>query len=440
MKKNTLIILALIAFFLAVGCFSSGDDNQGDYSNDDTATTTAASCDANPAWFNTPMTEPRYDTFPGSNATNCDFHQISWQYFLWLTETVGNGELRFETMFNSEAIDPNYPDSTSHILGGIVQAGGPAGILIDQNGRAVYTTLLINDIYRDFVIQHNLYTVEGMKAVPDSLDFPPGAFSLKASWKIVEEGEDVSKFYTTTAEVKVLKQENGKIVLTEETKQEQVALVGFHIAVVVEHHPEFIWATFEHIDNAPNLDADANMNAPVSNNDYTFYAAGTLPGACNQFNASIVSLDAATQKMTPITQVFRQYRNGGGDSTNNSNIDSLNASVHSMLPTGSVWKNYREVGAVWFNTAKGVLVPNWTPNNDPQDRITGSTKVSNATIETFTQNIRSEHECFSCHNTLAVTNTFEPEKSLAGKNVLTSHILLQNYLDLVGGERISRVE
>ncbi len=61
--------------------------------------------------------------------------------------------------------------------------------------------------------------------------------------------------------------------------------------------------------------------------------------------------------------------------------------------------------------------------------LIGSTRLSNSTIETFTQNQRSANECFSCHNTTAVTDTPEKTAPLAGKNINTSHILLKNYLN-----------
>ncbi|BDS09938.1 hypothetical protein [Aureispira anguillae] len=435
MKKSIIISVVLLIAIIALAYYFSSKPAPNPVVDPPKST----ACTADPAWFVGAVPEPDYQNFP-SDPNNCDFHQISWQYFLWLTETVDNGQLRFETLFNDQAINPNAENPTSHTLGGIVQAGGPAGILIDQNGRAVYTTMMINDIYRNFAIDSSLYTTNGLKNIAPNTNFPNGSFSLKAAWKIVEEGEDASDFYTTSADLYLLKKEGEKIALSDETVNQTVALVGFHIAVVVENHPEFIWATFEHINNSPTIDTNNNINAPVSDQNYTFYKAGTPAADCNQFNEAIVQLDEATQKLSPVSQIFRQYRNGAGDSTNNANIDSLNASVHRQLPNGSVWKNYREVGAIWFKVNND-LVPNWTPNNDPTPRITGSTRLSNTVIESFTQNIRSENECFSCHNSMAVTNTFNPSLTVAGKNVLTSHIILQNYLDSVATDkRIDRTK
>lgn len=386
-------------------------------------------CTAPAEWFAGPsIPEPNPED---SLITNCDFHKISWHYFLWLTEKTESGKLRFETMYNDASINPDVKNPTEHILGGVQQAESN-GIMVDKNGRAVYTTLIINDVYRNWVIDNKLYIPDSLLNFPDSADFPVGSMSLKASWKIVEDGEDLSNYYTTTATIELLANVNGKVVIPANPKTQdnvKVALVGFHIAVVAKDHPEFIWATFEHKDNAPDFKPGQMMNEPVSDSNYTFYDAGTVAADCNQNNAFIIKLNEATQKLSPVTQTARQFRVGGGSDTNQGNIDMLNASVHSQLPENSLWKNYMEVGAVWFNIDKGVLVPDWTPNADSLNRITGSIKLSNATIETFTQNIVSQNECFSCHNTLAVTFTPKGTPILPGKNASTSHILLKNYLD-----------
>ena len=386
-------------------------------------------------WFDNKgkVVDPVKSTLTFNN--NLAFHRVSWQYFLWLTEEV-NGEIRFETLFNDSAIDPHYKPAKKHTLKGVRQAGSNS-ILVDGNGRAVYTTMMINNTYRQFCIDHKLYTVEGMQGVDPSLDFPNHALSLKASWRIVGEGEDTSRFYTQKATLEKLINKDGQITFskTEKLKDITVALIGLHIAVTVKGHPEFVWATFEHVDNSPVMQPGQKMNEPVSDKNYTFYKAGTIAGDCNAKNESVLRLDENSQTLTPISQVALQYKNGGGSDTNQRNIESLNKAVHKLLGDKSVWKNYKEVGAVWFNQVDG-LNPGWTPNVDPS-LLTGSTKLSNSTIETFTQAVKSENECFSCHNTMAVTFKADGLPSLAAKNVNTSHILLQNFLNKTEMKKIT---
>ena len=386
-----------------------------------------------------PVSFPEPDPHAFESKSNLAFHQISWEYFLWLTSEAEDGKLVFETMYTDAAITPESKDDTNHILGGVQQANSE-GILVDRNGRAVYTTMMINDAYRDFVLDNKLYDAKSLLEFTDTTSFPVGALSLKAEWKIVADGEDTTGMYTTDAEIKLLTDDNGSIGIPENPETQKgvrVALVGFHIAIVVNGHPEAIWATFEHVRNAPYVADGQLRDKSVSEESYTFYAAKTEMKDCNVNGKPVLSLDAATQKLAPINQVALQYRLGGGSSVNQNNIDQLNAKMHNRLAADSIWRNYFEVGAVWF-VHKNVLRPNWNPNSGitlikkkripGKELITGSTKLSNSVIETFTQAIDSENECFSCHNTMSLTAVPSDKAVIPGKNVLTSHILLQNYL------------
>src|SRR5262249_2414483 len=53
-------------------------------------------CTAPASWFRHSQTPEQNSAGFPSNPNNCDFHQWSWNAFLWLTQTV-QGELRFET-------------------------------------------------------------------------------------------------------------------------------------------------------------------------------------------------------------------------------------------------------------------------------------------------------------------------------------------------------
>ena len=399
----------------------------------------AQECLAPDAWFASTGTPKPDDANRSNFQSNCAFHQFSWQAFLWLTQdekgSTKGGTPRFQRMYSDAAIDPNVPNPTEHVLDGVQQADS-LGILVDQNGRAVYTNMLINDVYRKFVIDNRLYTEAGMKNAAANLVFPVGAISLKAAWKIVGPHDDVSRFYTTTAKVARLAKVGDTVDIDPARKVEtlKVALVGFHIGWVVAGHPEAIWATFEHVDNAPDFKENQEMSQPVSDKSYTFYRAGTPAQDCNVNNASLIQLNPSTQELTPITQTCRQYRTGGGDPLNVKNIDSLNKSVRNHVANDSVWQNYEEVGAVWMGedptqaAAKKPFHPDWNPNVD-NSQIKGSYQLSNSVIETFTQHQVSKNQCFSCHDTMAITDTRDLTLTLPGKDISTSHILLRKYMN-----------
>jgi hypothetical protein len=202
---------------------------------------------------------------------------------------------------------------------------------------------------------------------------------------------------------------------------------------VVPDHPEMIWATFEHNDNAPDFAKGQQPDQPVSDKDFTFYTAGTEASACNQNNAAYVKLKPGTQTLTPVSQVCRQYpygnEPGAGDAkTNQDNIDSLNRSAWAQMDkfgVPAVWKNYAEIGAIWFKSGKD-LVPNDPIDTD--DKVTGSLRLNNTTIETFTQDVTSENNCFKCHNTTMKFSSNPEVKPLPGKNVNISHVLVNAYM------------
>ncbi len=434
-------------FLFLVGCDSSGTEpTEPD----------AGECPPPMAWLSeNPIPEPDYANFPcgytmdGDEVSNRAFHEISWQYFLWLTEEVEEGGetmLRFETMYNDASINlsENDPAGKTHILGGIQQAHSE-GVLVDENKRAVYTSMMIDNTYRDFIVSNKLNDPEVLRNFSATTDFPVGSMSLKASWKIVPAGTSAPKgAYTRKSTIYDVVDVNGNLMTSDvfsdpakrTTREETVALVGFHIAVVVKDHPEFIWATFEHNDNAPDyiLKNQTTGTGVPSNTTETFYKAGTDVANCNVGNLGAIQVDPVTQQISgyygvdATTQVYRRYQYGGGTNENQQNIEDLNKEVHQTTDARKMWQsNYSEVGAVWFNKANA-LVPNWslTVNDSIQ---TGSKTLSNATIETFTQDPNQPNSCFSCHNTMRYNATEGP--SIEGKNVLTSHILLKNYVNAI---------
>ena len=416
-------------------------------------------CQAPPSWF-PPNQTPRPDDSANFNS-NCKFHQWSWQMFLWLTQKTGpNGELRFESfpspqdLFNSQGSKPEsfanrkayrplllsarpLKERPGSSLEEINQAGSN-GLLIDQNGRAVYYSQYINKTFYDFVRSKKYYDPTVYLSAPATENFPISSMELKASWKILASGEKFNG-YSREAIINPLIEKDDKVVVdTSRTQKVNVGLVGLHVAGVVKNHPEFIWATFEHMENCPPLPSgtDPGSSDPVSDKNWLFYKAKTPAKECNINNANVAVLtDPAKQILAPITQVYLRHLNGGGSASNQANIESLNKSVHSQLKKDSVWKNYYLGGAIW-------LFPNTLePNSNLQGNITGSTKLSNATMETFTQQESFRNNCFQCHNTQV---KFPPSSAsgvqpLPGKNLNISHILVDGYFRTASAKRQKEV-
>ena len=399
-------------------------------------------CTAPPTWFPHSQTPEQNSAGFPANPTNCDFHQWSWNAFLWLTQTV-KGEPRFEHM-PSNGIETK-PGVLDALIGrsakartlDIVAQAGPDGIMVDLQGHPIYYSIHSDSTFGDFLKQNDLLDPAKLRAFSPTESFPIGTLTLKAAWKVVAPGENVSTFYTRKAQIALLTNKNGKIVLSGKTKTVEVALVGFHIGGTVANHPEMIWATFEHLQNAPDLPKSMNSMGPndiVSNKDWTFYKANTPFKSCNVNSAGsgALTLNEATQTLSPVTEVCRMIPYGGGSAANIANIKSLNDSVHAQLK--GVWNNYFDVGAIWF-AANNALKPNCTfqpgslecPATPGKSILTGSTQLSNTTVETFTQSQSAQDNCFACHNTVQVTSPNTTAPSLPGLNVGISHVLINEY-------------
>jgi len=177
----------------------------------------------------------------------------------------------------------------------------------------------------------------------------------------------------------------------------------------------------------------AKKAAPTTN-AAAFPQANTRFRDCNinSAGAGALKLNERQQTLSPVTQVCRIIPSGGGSANNVGNIKSMNDSVHSQLK--DVFNNYFEVGAIWFNAENG-LKPNCTfqPGSlecraQPGTPIlTGSTELSNTTVETFTQAQSAQNNCFACHNTVQVTSQNTTAPSLPGLNVDISHVLINKY-------------
>ncbi|MFT5787123.1 MAG: hypothetical protein ACI9KK_002485 [Ascidiaceihabitans sp.] len=398
-------------------------------------------------WF--PHTQTPAPTAKLTSDSNCAFHVSSTQMFLWLTQTdPATGQMRLLGMHTIDELfapdgqakiarskaplqlRPRVSKSNEADLAAIHQAGSN-GVLVDHNGRVIYYEQLFNPPYVDFVrskfFSNGAFDPALMAAATGVDDFfPTGLMEIKTSWMVVD-GDDVGNFLTVPAEIFLLKNENSEIVVSTETQPATVALVGMHLAGRVDDHPEMIWATFEHIGNAPNLPADVAHDGPqaVSADSFTFYSGGTAAAVGNNDAAGSLTLDETTQVLDPITQVFRQFTYGTPNEAidgalNVANIETINAFYQTKFtPAGDPTQHYFEVGASW-------MLPNTLqPDMTPMAELRGSTMLSNSTMETFTQN---DQQCFSCHNSLPQFEKVSGQLvELPGTNFNISHALTQEY-------------
>ena len=388
------------------------------------------SCTASASWATSPSPPPIRKLDP---ASVCQFYQFSWQAFLWLTQPdpKEGGALSFETYpqtqnvilpppqdastTNTTCVDRDERNGRTRLFlpraakmrdATTMDAFNQAklnGVLVDQNDKVTFYEEFVDPyVFVPFVQACQLTTQHVCQTVPSaqSLRIPAGAIELKVSWRpIAANDPNYGRFY-------VLQNVTYQDPQTNQCVTGDMALVGFHLVYATPGHPEMVWATFEHIANAPN--------GPCLQGQTTTPPAGFTTWTYN--NPKSTSCDGVNEWVTPppktgpypITQAFRNWAYGTlpTDTTGNvQTIESLNSSVAGILPARSVWHNYFLVGAVW--TAKGALpaIPPFVANS--ASNVQGSTVLANATMETFTQ-LPNVHnlppatapyaDCFSCHN------------------------------------------
>lgn len=432
--------------------------------------------DAGVVSANASVTPAKSSTFTQDNPNDgtgpniCNFYQWASRMFLWLTSPEGSGiVLDGSAIFNVTPPDKNgerqfIPNGTGATyslalrtgkgdeIGEVGQAGG-GGVLLSQNKALVYYGVHTNDVYGYFLSGQKAGALEGVKDFPNTLgdlkavvayaqstygqvpaDLETLVIELKTSWIDAASLKDPENYVTITAEVpEYTANESNTMWKPSGSATKTLALVGVHIVGTVEDHPEFVWATFEHISNAPDADyyytntdpdpAKATVKQSFSSaGTYNFMATGADQASANVECASEKkgSIVAKVNAGSPVckggivpSNTVRKFPWGSASDdastaivANNTRLLSINASVRGQLAAGDTRGNYVQMGGIWTTTPKGggtAPIPNQTGNQSAQMR--GSLNLFNATMETYHQDLN----CFVCHSlSSTAANSFVP--------------------------------
>lgn len=135
--------------------------------------------------------------------------------------------------------------------------------LIDQNGNFVFYEISIDPNEVGYICANKLYNIQGQVAFTGgsknkAADLPrgsdgrdgSGSWELKFAWRVLTAGDDKSRFVTSDA---LVPQSNGKCPADAKQQGGQcavtVGLVGMHIGHKSDTSPQWIWSTFEQVDN-----------------------------------------------------------------------------------------------------------------------------------------------------------------------------------------------
>lgn len=129
--------------------------------------------------------------------------------------------------------------------------------LIDQHLGYVFYEVRYNEAQYNFVFNNKYYLQSNLgKAEPvvmpmsKAKPYAVGAIMVKAAWKVMTQADDQSRYFVTKAQV--------YDPIAKQCSVLPVGLVGFHVAQKADGFAEWIWSTFEQIDNVP----DPNVQKP----------------------------------------------------------------------------------------------------------------------------------------------------------------------------------
>ncbi|MDJ0796851.1 MAG: hypothetical protein QNJ51_08425 [Calothrix sp. MO_167.B12] len=257
-----------------------------------------------------------------------------------------------------------------------------------------------------------------------------GAIEIKAAWVELKDSSLYPKYKIAQA---IIKQPDGSA-----PRQAVMGLVGLHIIHKVPNAQQFVWTTFEHIDNAPSTQDISNQNLKSS---YMYYNLNCNPETdhykCEENSQPQNKKDPKDPYTAPV-QVVR-LNEIPSDSRN------INQAVWSTLGdvnAQSVFLNYQLIDTMWPNLNQPIGPNATTPlsNGNIQSGYGSLNYVANTTMETYFQqpqqqpgssNLFNPGGCLGCHVLAPIASATEtgtkarlllslPNPTVTGKNSSTS--------------------
>lgn len=276
------------------------------------------------------------------------------------------------------------------------------GPLIDQDGNYTRYEILVNKPMFDYILANTLYSKAGQKVFSGAVKFPcgvlngpEGAIMVKAAWKVINDA-DKDRFHTQTVLVYTPASQNPKYPASCSTKL--MGLVGLHIGHKTNSASQWLWSTFEHVDNAPT---EADVASGKLKAKYNYYDPKCPASKCppNQVPPRPWN---PTKVSSFHSQVVRMDMFKGNEfafeSAKARNADALKLLLG--VSSSSVWQNYELISTMWpTNTGQCQATPG-DPLGTPAPNF-----LANTTLETYIQGMvpNVSSNCIECHNNATMT-------------------------------------
>jgi hypothetical protein len=291
------------------------------------------------------------------------------------------------------------------------------GPLIDQDGHYALFDILMNKAMFDYIHDKHLFSKAGQQEQIKSglaIDFPSGqnpnpakhiegdagAVMIKVSWKILNPDEIRSrKFHMVNALVQLPRPSDPNV--KPPCMPETLGLVGFHVVHKTVGRPQWIWTSFEHVDNVPE---QLEVDAGALPHRYSFFDRSCSADKCSpnqtppwpwepdpalelKFHGSF---NSQITRVTPLTDATIE----------------INTAFQKLL-NGTVWQHYMLISTQWpsnFDCTNLRSQNSVFPNTDFQKQpdmtcAPAPTFLANSTLETYSQGDvpQASSSCIACH-------------------------------------------
>ena len=211
-----------------------------------------------------------------------------------------------------------------------------------------------------------------------------GAIEVKAAWIQIDD-ESLWPLYKISKAWVSYPTEKGT---PSKPQLVTVGLVGLHIIHKTQKAQQFVWATFEHVRNAPST---ADIAKGKLQDWYTYHDPKCDAATCPPNKEP----NPGPKDKTPYDKPVQVVRTQPISTTTTNNVAGLNAQVHESIRKAkkdSVFLNYELVNVLWPNVNSPIKVGAQAPltAGSPQPP---NQKVANTTLETYHQNL----SCMQCH-------------------------------------------
>lgn len=286
--------------------------------------------------------------------------------------------------------------------------------LTAQSGIVTLYERRMNEDEYNYIVQNKLYnaTVQQAFVVKPGINLPDGtpgsaaygntgSIETKAAWLELPNPADWPRFKISKALVTYPGQKPKTVV---------VGLTGLHIIHKTALGQQFIWATFEHVDNAPDVN---DVNNKTFKSAYTYFNPKCDPTTDHyqcQANANPVTFNGG--KGNPYNAPIQVVRNTPIPTRANDNVVGLNQYVWQQVIAkqnpNSVFLNYQLVNTLWSNQNTVVQPGARTPLIAAQlSPGLDQEPVSNTTLETYVQNLT----CLTCHASATIATVTRPKST-----------------------------